>query len=116
MEMTYTRKGDYQYPALAIPEQPKGALTKYGMLREEYLKNHRGATLNLLLLRGGLKAHLLSVQKQAEEYLEALIMQMSMDEGVTEGLKADDPLLWVRKMNGIQNRAEEIVLKEIVYS
>ena len=116
METAYMRKGDYQYPVLAAPEQPKGALTKYGLLREEYLKEHRRATLHLLLLRGELKAHLLSIQDRAEECLEMLVTQMSMDEEATEELKARDPLLWVRKMNGIQSRAEEIVLKEIIHA
>ncbi len=68
-----------------------------------------------MLLSGELKKHLLMIQEQAEEKFDLLVEQMAKREGVTEQLKAQDQMLWVRKMNNIRNVAEEIVLKEVVY-
>lgn len=91
-------------------------ITKYGMMRETYLKeNHRGV-YSAFLLKGTLKEHLLTIQKQAEERMEKLTSQMAATEGVTEQLKEADQMLWVAKMNSIRNRAEEVVLGELVYS
>ena len=86
------------------------------MMRETYLKeNHRGV-YSAFLLKGTLKEHLLTIQKQAEERMEKLTSQMAATEGVTEQLKETDQMLWVAKMNNIRNRAEEVVLGELVYS
>ena len=89
---------------------------RQGMMRETYLKeNHRGV-YSAFLLKGTLKEHLLTIQKQAEERMEKLTSQMAITEGVTEQLKEADQMLWVAKMNNIQSRAEEVVLGELVYS
>ena len=116
MPLTYTEREGYLYPNLTVPDQPEEPLTKYGLLRQQYLKEQDRTAYNLRLLRGELKAHLLSIQTQAEDYQEQLVMQMAEQEEVTEDLKDLDPFLWVKKMNSIQNRAEEIVLSEIVYA
>ena len=99
MNLTYERNGDYLIPTLQADNQPEGTVTKYGMMRETYLKeNHRGV-YSAFLLKGTLKEHLLTIQKQAEERMEKLISQMAATEGVTEQLKEADQMLWVAKMN-----------------
>ena len=115
MNLTYEQNGDYQIPTLQADIQPEEAVTKFGMMRESFLKeNHRGV-YSAFLLKGKLKEHLLTIQKQAEERMEQLTSQMAESEGVTEQLKAADQMLWVAKMNSIQNRAEEIVRDELIY-
>ena len=115
MNLTYEKNGDYLIPTLQADSQPEGTVTKYGMMRETYLKeNHRGV-YSAFLLKGKLKEHLLTIQKQAEERMEQLTSQMAESEGVTEHLKEADQMLWVAKMNSIQNRAEEIVRDELIY-
>ena len=115
MNLTYEKNGDYLIPTLQADIQPEGTVTKYGMMRETYLKeNHRGV-YSAFLLKGKLKEHLLTIQKQAEERMEQLTSQMAESEEVTEQLKAADQMLWVAKMNSIQNRAEEIVRDELIY-
>ena len=84
-------------------------------MRKSYLENHRRGIYSGLLLSGELKKHLLMIQEQAEERFEILVEQMAKQEGVTEQLKAQDQMLWVRRMNNIRARAEEIVREEIVY-
>ena len=116
MNLTYEKNGDYLIPTLQAGIQPEGTVTKYGMMREIYLKeNHRGV-YSAFLLKGTLKEHLLTIQKQAEERMEKLTSQMAVAEGVTEQLKEADQMFWVAKMNNIQSRAEEVVLSELVYS
>ena len=116
MSLTYEKNGDYLIPTLQADIQPEGTVTKYVMMRESYLKeNHRGV-YSAFLLKGTLKEHLLTIQKQAEERMEKRTSQMAVAEGVTEQLKEADQMLWVAKMNNIQSRAEEVVLSELVYS
>jgi predicted methyltransferase MtxX (methanogen marker protein 4) len=116
MEMTYRQEGDYLIPNLEMDPEPEEALTKYGMLRETYLKeNHRGIYAGKLL-GGTLTEHCLMIQKQAEERADRLIEQMKKAEGVTEELKEADQMEWVCRMNSIRNRVDEVVLEEIVYS
>ena len=115
MNLTYEQNGDYLIPTLQADIQPEEAVTKFGMMRESFLKeNHRGV-YSAFLLKGKLKEHLLTIQKQAEERMEQLTSQMAESEEVTEQLKAADQMLWVAKMNSIQNRAEEIVRDELIY-
>lgn len=115
MKLTYEKCGDYLIPNLIPDPEPEGELRKFGLMRKSYLENHRRGIYSGLLLSGGLKKHLLSVQEQAEEMFDLLVKQMSEREGVTERLKAEDQMLWVRKMNNIRARAEEIVREEIIY-
>ena len=113
MNLTYEKCGDYLIPNL-IPE-PEGELRKFGLMRRSYLENHRRGIYSGLLLSGKLKEHLLMIQEQAETRFDLLVEQMAKREGVTEQLKAQDQMPWVRKMNSIRARAEEIVVTELVY-
>ena len=115
MNITYEKCGDYLIPNLVPDAEPEGELRKFGLMRKSYLENHRRGIYAGLLLSGELKEHLLLIQEQAEEKFDLLAEQMTKQEGVTEQLKAQDQMLWVRKMNNIRNAAEEIVLNEIVY-
>ena len=114
MKLTYHRCGDYLLPDLTIPDKPV-ALGKYGRMRKTYLKEHKPILYNTLLLSGKLTAHLVSTDAECRERLETLLPQMQV-EGVDEALKARDQMEWVRRMNSIQNRAEEILLNELVYA
>ena len=116
MELTYEKSGDYLIPNLMPDKEPEGTLTKYGLMRRRYLKEHRGGIYQGMVLSGKLKAHCLEVQEQAEERMELLTAQMAKAEGVTEELKAADQMKWVRMMENIRHSAEEIVLEELVYS
>ena len=116
MKLQYEQNGDYQIPMLQMDEQPEGTLTKYGLMRKKFLQENKNGVYTGLLLKGKLKEHLLTIQKQAEERMEHLIEQMKQTQGVTEQLKADNQMLWVQRMNNIQHSAEEVVLKELIYN
>ncbi len=116
MNLTYEKCGDYLIPNLIPDPEPEGELRKFGLMRKSYLENHRRGIYSGLLLSGELKKHLLIIQEQAEERFNLLVAQMAEKEGVTERLKADDQMLWVRRMNNIRARAEEIVLNDMIYS
>ena len=115
MNLTYEKCGDYLIPNLIPDPEPEGELRKFGLMRKHYLKEYRGGIYQGMVLSGTLKEHLLSVQEQAEARFDALIEQMAEREDVNEQLKASDQMLWIRRMNGIRARAEEIVLNEIIY-
>ncbi len=115
MELEYVKVGDYLYPALEVNSEPEEPLTKYGLMRENFLKEHRRGTYTGMMLEGELKEHCLKIQKQAEERMEVLVEQMMRAEGVDEQMKAEDQMRWVRLMNGIRDRAEEIVRNEIIF-
>ena len=115
MNLIYEKCGDYLIPNLIPDSQPEGELRKFGLMRKSYLEKHRRGIYSGLLLSGELKKHLLMIQEQAEERFDLLVAQMAEKEGVTERLKADDQMLWVRRMNNIRARAEEIVREEIIF-
>ena len=114
MEITYSQCGDYLIPNLVLEETEVQPIGKYGRMRKRYLKDHRPVLYSNLLLSGKLFQHLAEIDGACEERLELLIRQMTKQEGVTEALKAADQLEWVRRMNSIRSRAEEIVLSELV--
>lgn len=114
LTLTYHRVGDYYLPDLTAPEQPKIGL--FGTKRFRYLRDYRSTLFNVMLLNGTLNRHLEETDQEANEMLELLIRQMAEREGVTEQLKAADQMEWVRRMNSIRNRAEEIVNIEIIYA
>ena len=116
MNLTYEKNGDYLIPMLQMDELPEGTLTKYGLMRKNYLQEHKKGIYTGLLLKGKLKEHLLAIQEQAEQRMELLTAQMAKAEGVTEELKATNQMKWVGMMNNIRHSAEEIVLKELIYS
>ena len=116
-KIQYVEAGDGMLdPVLEFPKQPEGNIGKYGNMRMEYLAQHRKASYSLMCLDGTLKQHLIHVNEQAQDMLDHLIVQMQMSEGVTEALKASDPLEWIRSMNSIRQRAEEVVKKELIYA
>ena len=115
MDGTYTQVGDYFIPNLVISETAQSPLGKYGQMRKRYLKEYRPVLYTNLLTTGKLDQHLAEIDQSCEERMELLISQMAKLEGVTEALKAADQMEWVRRMNSIRNRAEEIVLHELVY-
>lgn len=115
MEISYEKCGDYLVPDLIPNSDPEGELRKFGLMRKHYLQNHKRGIYAGLLLSGELKAHLLMIQEQAEERFDLLVEQMAEKEGVTERLKEEEQMTWVRRMNGIRERAEEIVREEIIF-
>ena len=114
MELTYRWEGDYLLPNLTVPESPK--VGKYGKLRLEFLRKDREPIYTGMLFGGALNGHLEEIDRTADEMLERLTMRMARTEGVTEDLKASDPMEWIRQMTGIRQRAEEVVLNDLVYS
>ena len=112
---TYTQVGDYLLPDLIIDEAEQQPVGKYSRMRKRYLKEHRPVLFTNLLLSGKLDQHLTEIDRACTERMELLTRQMADREAVTEALKAADQMEWVRRMNNIQNRAEEIVLNELVY-
>ena len=111
----YIQHGDYLFPDLVVPDEEQQPLGKYGLMRMNYLKEHRPSIYNQLILKGKLYAHLGEIGQTCQDRLEIIIQQMKEAEGITEALKATDPMEWVRRMNNIHNRAEEIILNELVY-
>ena len=101
-------------PVLNWPKQPDGNIEKYGSLRLEYMKNHRRVLCSQMVLQGTLRQHLMDVNEQAHEVLDQIIGQMKVVEGISEDLKARNPLEWVQKMNNIKHRSEEIVMQELI--
>ena len=116
MTIQYHKSGDYYLPNLVFEDTEVQPIGKYGRMRKCYLKEHRPALYSNLLLSGKLFQHLAEIDGACEERLELLIRQMTKQEGVTEALKATDQMEWVRRMNSIRNRTEEIVLHELVYA
>lgn len=116
MELTYEKNGDYLIPNLIPNSEPEEPLTKYGLMRKNYLKEHMGGVYTAMLLKGTLKEHCLEIQHQAERRMDLMTAQMAEAEGVDEKMKASDQMKWVAKMNGIRHSVEEIILAELVYS
>ena len=111
----YELRGEQYYPMLEVPEQINYEIGKYGHLHLDFIKKHRRGTYTTLLTEGRLNEHLHGINEQAHEQIDLHIAQMANRMGVTEELKASDPIRWVQMMNNIKASAEEIVLKEVVY-
>ena len=112
----YVRQGDYYIPNISIPKARKtGNIGKYGRLKLNYMKKYKIAEYTEMLLNNELKSYLLDIEDECKDKLELLIKQMAEKENVTEELKSNNQLEWVQRMNNIKNRAEEIVLSEIIY-
>lgn len=116
MEISYTKQGDYLLPNLKMPEQPEVTLGRYAQMRRKYLKETHRILYYNLLTRGKLTEHLAEVEQRAQSMEETLVRQMAQTEGVTEKLKAEDMMSWVRKMNNLRNSAQEIVKAEVVFT
>lgn len=113
--LDYTLVNDHYLPNLTVAAPAEHPTGRWGRLHKMYLKEQHPIWYNQLLLSGELGGYLAKLDKQTEEQLALTIRQMQEAEGVTEALKAADQLEWVRRMNNIRNRAEEIVYNEIVY-
>ena len=114
MELTYHKVGEIYLPNLESDEM-EGQLYQFGRLRQTYLMEHHPGTYDTLLMQGQLMKHLLEIQEQAYEMMDRLIQEMAKQEGITEQLKAQDQMEWVRRMNNIRHTAEEIVLNDLIY-
>ena len=112
--LSYTLHGDYYLPDLAVNEG-EPTYGKYGMLRKQFLKEHRPARYQYLLMTGELIAHLNQIDQETRDQVETLVEQMVERQSVTENLKIQDQMKWVGLMNNIKAYTEEIVLKEIIY-
>ena len=112
--LNYTLCGNYYLPNLVLNEE-ESTYGKYGMLRKQFLKEHRSARYQYLLLTGKLNEHLNQIDQEAREQVEMLMKQMAEKKGVTEELKVQDQMKWVGLMNNIKVSAEEIILKNMVY-
>ena len=115
MKLTYTEQNGLLIPDLVLDDQPPGSLGKYGRMRKRYLEQKHDGTFSALVLSGALTQHLMDIDQAAREQMAALTRQLAVAEGVTEELKSRDQIEWVRRMNYIRNRAEEMVLHEVVY-
>ena len=113
---TYTQIGDVQIPDLVMDPQPEGEIGVWGWRRKRYLKEHKKGMYNAMLLNGSLTQHLIDTNTVALDLMDTLVKQMAIAEGVTEAVKRQDQLDWVRRMNNIRNRAEEIVRNDLIYS
>ena len=112
---TYTRQGDYCLPDVCLPPEEERPIGIYGQRWRAFLKAHHRVLYYNLLTAATLDEHLSDIEEQAQEFFLQLVEQYADTEGVTEALKADDPMEWVRKMNGIRHRANEAEMQEIAY-
>ena len=111
----YERIGDYYIPILTLSSEEQRPIGKWGRMHRDYLEQHHPIRFNDLVLGGQLWTYLADLNEQAQERLSLIIEQMKASEGVTEELKAADQMAWVGAMNSIRNRAEEIILREMIY-
>ena len=115
MELSYTERNGVMYPDLALPEQTNHPIGKYGRMRLNYLKKHRRGTYTTLLTSCTLNQHLYETEQEAKRQIDLTLSRLVKERGITEELKAANPLLWVQEMNNEKHVAEEIVLNEIIY-
>ena len=113
-KLIYIRCGDYYIPDIRLPEENR-PIGRWGRLHRDYIKEHNPIRFNDLCLSSELWIYLANLNEQAQTRLELIIEQMKATEGVTEGMKQQDQMAWVGAMNSIRKRAEEIVLREMIY-
>lgn len=115
-KITYTQQGDYLLPDLKLPEQPKVKIGIWGKQHLRYIKQHHPIRYTNLLTSCKLTAYLANIDEEATEMFDRLVKQLVEQEGVTEQLKADNQMLWVRRMNNIRNQATEIINNNLIYT
>ena len=115
MNLNYIRSGDYFIPDLKLPEESR-PIGKWGRMHRDYLKEHHPIRFNNMVLSGNLWTYLADLNEQAQRRMEILIAQIQSAEGITEALKATDPVGWIQRMNNISARAEEIIREELIYN
>ena len=111
----YELIGDYYIPVLTLSSEEQRPIGKWGRMHRDYLKEQRPILFNDLILSGQLWSYLADLNEQAQKRLSLIVEQMKASEGVSEKLKATDQMTWVVAMNSIRNRAEEIILREMIY-
>ena len=116
MELTYTEQNGLLIPDLVLDEQPSSPIGKYGRMRKRFLEQKHDGTFSALVLSGILTRHLLDIDQAARDQMAALTRQLAVAEGVTEELKSRDQMEWVRRMNSIRNRVEEMVMNDLIYN
>ena len=114
--LNYTKAGDYLIPSLTLQNQQTQELGKYGRMRRDYLKNHRPILYNRLILSEKLFSHLTEIDQTANRRLEQLMDELTKSNGLTEALKAADPMKWTGLMNNLKSQVEETILTELIYS
>ena len=115
MELSYTERNGIMYPNLVLPEQSNYPIGKYGRMRLDYLKKHRRGTYTTLLTSCTLNQHLYDTEQEAKRQIDLTLSRLVKERGITEELKATNPLLWVQEMNNAKHDAEELVLNKIIY-
>lgn len=113
---TYTETGDYVLPNLKLSPEEEHLIGVWGQRRLRYLKEHHKVLYYNLLTSGKLHSHLADIEEQAQELFLRLVKEYAEREGMTEQLKSDDPMMWVRKMNNIRNRSFEIINSELIFN
>ena len=116
IELNYKRIGDYLLLDLGLTDAEKLPLGKYGLLRQRYLEENRPGLYTRLVLSGKLMEHLQEIERTAQSRFDILMSQLPVQMGVTEELKAQDPMAWVQRMNALQAQAEEMILSELIYA
>ena len=116
MNLTFTQNGDYLIPDLSLTEQESRPLGKYGRIRKKYLEEHRPILWNQMILNETLFPHLREIEDIANRRLEQMMPVLMKAAGVTEDLKARDPMAWVGLMNSCKAQAEEVILRELIYN
>ena len=114
MELEYIRNGDYYIPNLTIQKEER-SIGKWGRMHREFLQEHYPIQFSQMVLSDTLFTYLADLNEQAQQRMDTLISQIQVAEGVTEDLKAVDPMAWVQRMNNIQARAEELVREELIF-
>ena len=114
--LTYQKNGDYYIPNLSLSDTSQQPLSKYGRMRKRYLQEHRPALWNSMILDETLYAHLREIDQNANQRLEQILPQLQQPAGVTEELKASDPMKWAGLMNTLKAQAEEMILAELIYA
>ena len=114
-ELNYIRCGDYYIPDIRLPEENR-PIGRWGRMHRDYIKEHKPIRFNNLCLSGKLRTYLADLNEQAQNRLELIIEQMKAAEGVTESMKQNDQMAWIGAMNSIRNRAEEIIISEMIYN
>ena len=115
-DLTYTRSGDYWIPNLSLSQQETQPLGKYGRMRKKYLQEHHPVLWDSLILSEKLYPHLREIDETANRRLEQMMPRLMQSAGVTEALKASDPMKWVGLMNSLKAQAEEVILTELIYA
>ena len=114
-QITYIKVGDYYIPDWKLPEEHR-PIGRWGRMHRDYLKEHRPVVFNQLVLSGKLWTYLADISEQAQQRMDMMVKQMMVAEGVTEKLKEENQMEWVQKMNYIRNRADEVILCEVIFS